>query len=377
MPRALILSLSSHSEGDGANRLPPLRVWQQQQALADAGWDVHHIEFMRFKAPPIGQFVKRALLFRKTIRAMVASALKADRPDLIITHDIETLPAAVRVAKVFNVPLIYDSHENWPALISNNSRLEACIAALMERRMLRHIDCVMTVSPSIAARFRGLGKRTTVLYNARRASEMATMPKSEARKELGLDPDDIILGFIGNLHELEKGNMIEDLFDVLFKLPPNVKVLIVGGPDDLAEVFKWKAEDSGVEDRVICTGRLPFKKLAPYYGALDVGLVLLRPIPGYIESIGWKFFDYIGRGIPVLVPDFPDLSWMVEKLGCGWTYHDGSRYLFGRLEDIVLLPATERARLGVNGLTAFASLYAWEKQAWKFVTLCEWLTRKR
>jgi glycosyltransferase involved in cell wall biosynthesis len=72
------------------------------------------------------------------------------RPRLMICHDIYALAAAVRLKPILRCPILYDSHEFWPYAELRARPWEPKVISLLERRLLKHVDAVVTVSPPLA-----------------------------------------------------------------------------------------------------------------------------------------------------------------------------------------------------------------------------------
>ncbi len=373
MKRALFLSMTSHPKGDGAVLLPPVRLLREKQALEAAGWETETIEVSRLKAPPMGKIFQRALMFLESTIAIVRDIINGDKPDIIIAHDIEMLPAAVKASKSLSVPLIYDAHEHWPYLIRENSRVEAVAADLLERVLVRHVSHVVTVSESIATRFREMNVPATVFYNARPTSEILTMPRDEARRQLCYRPDDFVMGFIGNTDLLLRHDRpVDAILDAMQTLrtlgSKPINWLVAGGPD--AMVVQDLASERGLGDWVRTYTSMSYDQLTPFYSALDLGLVPLSDIPIHNVSMGNKVFDYMAREIPLLVPtSATDCSKLINKELCGWAYNPTT--LMPML-NVIAYDSKERRKLrGQLGHNAFLRSYCWDVQAPSFVRICE------
>src|SRR6266550_3394168 len=127
-------------------------------------------------AAPRGLF-GRTVGFRR-ITKQFAEEIGSLRPDAIICHDLEMLWASVRAGRALRIPVLYHAHEDWPAMVSERSRLEGLIFALLERRLVRFVDHIYAAGEERARRYRRWGKAVTVIYGAKSLSEMP--PVSEA-----------------------------------------------------------------------------------------------------------------------------------------------------------------------------------------------------
>ena len=71
-------------------------------------------------------------------------------PDVVIAADLEMLPAAVTGRLFLGYGLIYDSHEDWPAMEAQTSPALGFATKLLERSLLPAVDAVVTVNDTLA-----------------------------------------------------------------------------------------------------------------------------------------------------------------------------------------------------------------------------------
>ncbi|OGS64333.1 MAG: hypothetical protein A3K59_02650 [Euryarchaeota archaeon RBG_19FT_COMBO_69_17] len=355
---------------------PALRALREAETLRDWGWDVSFVAWIKSEAPPpqgpsafrvrrvhapvplLGEgLLRRGLAFLRATRDL-ATAATDEAPDLLVAHDFEVLRAAVAAKRAARVPLVYDSHEDWPALIAENSAREARIAGWQERRLAKRVDHVITVSEPIGAKFRGWKCETTVLYSARPTSEIHLADREGSRKALGYEDGDFVVGFAG---ALGPGRGLEVLLETLARLPDSVKVLVVGGPAEELEGLRALAANRGVAGRVRLDPYRPFAELAPHYAAMDVGVILLDDRPNHRRALPNKLFDYMGHRVASVVPDYPVLGSLVREHQCGWTVDrvdaDSLAQVLRRAQS-----SGEASRRGERGRTAYLEHFAWELQ---------------
>jgi PEP-CTERM/exosortase A-associated glycosyltransferase len=85
---------------------------------------------------------------------------------------------------------------------------------------------------------------------------------------LGLDGKSV-LGFIGSFYAYEGLDILLQALPSMLETEPKIRVLLVGGgPQDAA--LKQQAQDLGVADKVIFTGRVPHHDVQRYYNLVDV-----------------------------------------------------------------------------------------------------------
>ncbi len=97
----------------------------------------------------------------------------------------------------------------------------------------------------------------------------------------------------------------------------------------------------------------------------DVGLVLFQPVPAYYYAgeNTIKLFEYMSRGLPVVVSSFPNLKRIVESANCGLCVDpQDAQQAAHAISDLLDNPGLLRI-LGENGKKAVLQEYNWEREA--------------
>ncbi|MBK8011035.1 MAG: glycosyltransferase [Deltaproteobacteria bacterium] len=100
------------------------------------------------------------------------------------------------------------------------------------------------------------------------ASEGPASEASRLRRELGLDGCRV-LGFIGSFYAYEGLDLLVRALPEILAAAPDVRVLMVGGGSAEA-AWRAEAEQIGVADKMIFTGRVPHHKVSLYYNLVDL-----------------------------------------------------------------------------------------------------------
>jgi len=304
----------------------------------------------------------RTVGFRR-ITKQFAEEIGSLRPDAIICHDLEMLWASVRAGRALRIPVLYHAHEDWPAMVSEQSRLEGLIFGLLERRLVRFVDHIYAAGEERARRYRRWGKAVTVIYGAKSLSEMPPISEADRlaiRAAAGFAATDAVVGIAGSLGRDEA---VPTVLDALALLPESVKLYIVGGGERKVAETKALVEARGMSSRVSFTGRLPTPEYLRQTAAIDVGLALYFPTTkNQTTVVPLKLFDYMGLGIPAIVSDFPEMRRIVETCECGLAVNPsdakGIRAAVQRLD----ADPEERRRMGQRARDCFVHMYSWERQ---------------
>ena len=138
--------------------------------------------------------------------------------------------------------------------------------------------------------------------------------KQATRKQLGFDPDDIILLYVGRFEPL-KG--IDRLLEAISHLKDHqrLRLVLVGGDGDEApesQFLRQKAINLGIEEKLLFAGRIEQEYLPPYYSSADV-LV----ISSHYESFGLVGLEALACGRPVVSTPVGAMERLIKQSQAG------------------------------------------------------------
>ncbi|MBU7000295.1 MAG: glycosyltransferase family 4 protein [Theionarchaea archaeon] len=119
---------------------------------------------------------------------------------------------------------------------------------------------------------------------------------STARKDLGIDENTFLFVYAGNLGRVRK---IETLVDALKLLGSQKATLLVVG-DGGTERLRLHAKTVGMENQVVCTGSVPYEKVAEYIRCGDVFLSYVPLTPEFDAQPPLKTVEALACGLPVI-----------------------------------------------------------------------------
>jgi glycosyltransferase involved in cell wall biosynthesis len=237
------------------------------------------------------------------------------KPTVIIAEDLFSLPAALVIKWFTRAPVLYDAKEFYFALASLRHRpVTQRFWALVERLCIRFADRVITSgqrdSDVIADRYRIDRPVAIHNYPPRRSNPGdATF----LRKRYSIPDRYRIFLYQG---WLLRGRGLFHLIDLAAAIG-SVMLVIVGGGALRDELERYAAR-SGVADRVLFTGPVPYAELPDYTAGADVGCALIEDYGmSYRYARPNKLFEYIQAGIPVLVSDLPAMREVLERRPVG------------------------------------------------------------
>lgn len=187
--------------------------------------------------------------------------------------------------------------------------------------------------------------------------------RAAARAQLGLDPDAVVLQFVGRVQPLKAPDVLVRAAAELLSRDPDLArrlvVPILGGlsgtgtrsPRALVDL----AADLGLADQVRFVPPVSRTELATWYRAAD-----LVAVPSYNESFGLVAVEALASGTPVVAARVGGLPVAVGEVGRLVDGHDPSRWA-DVIAEVLAANAEESARIAAaNRATAHAERFSWE-----------------
>ncbi|MDZ7846781.1 MAG: glycosyltransferase [Owenweeksia sp.] len=304
---------------------------------------------------------RKGFLFYATYNLRLFWYLLFNRFDLYLSNDLDTLLPNFLVSKLYNKPLIYDSHEYFTGVPEIQQRpFVKWVWTRLEGFLFPRLSEVVTVNESIAELYRQqYGKQVEVVRNI---SDARLPAERVSRQELGLPPHAFLLLNQGAGINIDRG--MEECLEALPLLPPEVMLMIVGSGDALPGL-KQMASQLNLEHRVFFIPRQPYLKMLQYTLQADAGLSLDKPTsPNYQYSLPNKIFDYIKCGLPVVVSSVVEVKKVVEAYEIGAICSDHQPK---NIAQAILSVKSKGKTVFKKGLAKAATENNWqrERQVWE------------
>ena len=265
---------------------------REQRAL---GWETFHltspkqgktlapvedVDGLRFYRTPMASGmlaslpVAKELALMRQLETRLEEVAREVRPDIIHAHSpvLNAFPA-IKVARKLGIPVVYEIRAFWEdAAVNHGSTTEDSlryrITRNLETRAIKQVDHVFTICEGLRADILARGipaSKVTVIPNAVdiNAFHLANPPDPELQKRWGLTGKTVI-GFIGSFYSYEGLDLLLDALPAIIKQKSDICVLLVGGGPQEANL-RQQAEQLGLRDHVIFTGRVPHSEVNRYY----------------------------------------------------------------------------------------------------------------
>lgn len=178
--------------------------------------------------------------------------------------------------------------------------------------------------------------------------------RAEVRRGYGLPEDGVLAVYVGVLAPYQGIDLLLEHLGPALKRAPELHVAIVGYPE---EVYRERAAEAGLSDRVTFTGRVPFEETPLLTAAADIALT-----PKISESEGnLKIYNYLACGLPVVAFDNPVNRQILEDIGVYAPHGDGEAFC-RELSDLARDPE-RRGRLGEAGRRRAVEQLSWKRAA--------------
>ena len=251
---------------------------------------------------PVLDYVSMLFTYNKEINRQI----REFEPDMIVSGDILTTYLVFRAAKKNNIPTVF-------LLIDVEHRLVPFkilqpIGKIIESKNLKYADRVVTINEKLKDYAITMGANPEETYVVRAGIDAErydpNIEGSEIRREYGIKDGDLVLFFMGTLFNFSGLKEVALELAKMKDKKPNIKLLFVGKGDAFDALQKIR-EEHHLENRIILTGRQPFKRIPEFLAAADICL-----LPAYNNEImrdivPIKMYEYMAMGKPVITTKLP------------------------------------------------------------------------
>jgi len=209
---------------------------------------------------------------------------REQKPDIVHTHSGKAGILGRLAAKRAGVPVVIHTIHG-PSFGNFQNPLANLVFRAAERKAARCTDHFVVVADAMKDQYlaAGIGRPeqyTKIFSGFPLAPFVDAKNDPDLRRQLGIAPDDFVIGKIARLFKL-KGH--DDLFAIasgLVRLHPKTKFLLVGD-GEWRQRFECLARTLGLEKKFIFTGLVPPAEVPKYVGIMDalVHLSLREGLP--------------------------------------------------------------------------------------------------
>lgn len=298
---------------------------------------------------------QRRIRMRQTVDLVLKEALRVNA-DIYQLHDPELL-RLVKPLQATGAKVIFDAHEDVPKQIMDKywipwlfRKFISFIYTLYEKRISRRLDGIISVTPSICARFQKANPKVVLIQNFPLPDEFP-VPNWSLKKANEFC-------YIGGLYA-SRG--IKEA--VLAMKEVDGHLHLAGSFDD--PILQAELEASSAWKKVTFYGQVGRTQIQEILQKSAVGIVTLHPTPSYKEAYPIKMFEYMAAGCAVLASDFPLYKSLLQEETCGrFVDPEDVREIAQALNDFISNPS-QTMGMGQAARARFETHYSWQQEALK------------
>jgi PEP-CTERM/exosortase A-associated glycosyltransferase len=321
----------------------------RQINCAVAEEQVDGLHFYR-TAPPTGLMSRLPALSQLAdmlvLQRRLDEVLDIVQPDIVHAHSpqLNAIPA-LRTARQRGIPVVYEVRAFWEdAAVDHGTTTEGSLRYRLSKGLdtyaFKHVDAVTCICEGLRADIvsRGIpAEKVTVIPNAVDIEKfpLGNMADEVLKASLGLGGARV-LGFIGSFYAYEGLDLLLQALPRILMQAPDMRVLLVGGGPQESNL-KQQAENLGIADKVVFTGRVPHSEVNRYYGLVDL-LVYARRSMRLTELVTpLKPLEAMAQGQLFIASDVGGHRELVRHKETGWLF---------KADDVDALAAGVLAMLG-------------------------------
>jgi glycosyltransferase involved in cell wall biosynthesis len=300
--------------------------------------------------------------------------------DVIVCGHFFLLPLAVFCGKIKKAKIVYDVvefyiHDFFMRLPKSIKWLEN-ISYSFENALVKISDGIITI-PSFQDqyfnRYKKYNSNVEVIKNVPVTgnNDFNKFNYEEYDKLRKNYEGQKIVIYIGTISEEWGLSKLLDALLIVKKVFPEVKLLILGyAVRNYDKVILNLISLNNLQHNVDLVGFIPYSQLFIYLNLAILGVVPIQPINRFKllgNGTSRKVFDYMNAGLPVVAPNFGELSKAVEEENCGILVDSSnSRQIAEAI--IFLLKNPDKAKeMGQRGRNAVEEKYNWQIESRKLL----------
>jgi glycosyltransferase involved in cell wall biosynthesis len=276
--------------------------------------------------------------------------------------------AAALASRRLGIPAIYEVRGLWELTRMSRDPLwhrseHYAFTASMETQACAAADAVITLTGGLKDLLVERGTpadKISILPNSVNPALFAPARRNlELAQSLGIQPDDVTIGYLGSIVAYEG---LDDLLRALALLRAkgieNIKFLLVGDGAALPALQALVAE-LGLQDIAIITGRVPHEAVADYYSLVDIAAFPRKPLAVCETVSPIKPLEAMCMAKAIVVSSVKALAEMVRDGETGLIFKRGDANDLARTLSLLIDNPAKRQHLGLA-----ARVWATETRTW-------------
>jgi glycosyltransferase involved in cell wall biosynthesis len=192
----------------------------------------------------------------------------------------------------------------------------------------------------------------------------------QLREQLGLTPEDFVVGFIGRMLWMKGLDLLVEAFaEVRRSGYPNAKLLLVGSGDYETDFFR-EAKRLGVQSEIRHVRTVPQSQVTAYMHLLNALVLPSRRVGMWSEQFGRVLVEAMAAGVPVVGSNSGAIPEVIGDVGFTFLENDAAD-LARKLKLLIDLPSITRAQLIERGRMRAREEFTWHRFAQRSYAMLE------
>lgn len=358
-----------------------LRVENEIETLQQKGHEIHLACFTRknrlsmekigdliVHRAPISDFIYKSSVGALTFpfyfifwRKFLYKLFMREQFDALHMHDLPLVRIGVELKSKFNVPLIADLHENWPAYLRISQHTQSIMGKILspyhkwiryERKVLQYVDRIIVVVEEAKNRLVRLNLNEESIHVVSNTLNIKHFKIDIPKKS----SDEIVLFYAGGITYHRGLQTVIKALSLIKHSVPNIRFRILGEGRYQLELMKL-TKRLELDNQIVFHGWQPYKKMIEYLGKADFAVIPHLKSEHTDTTIPHKLFQYMYAEKPVIASNCKPIERIIRETNSGYIYREDK---YAELADLLVgLTKNKNKELGRNGKLWVKNKYNW------------------
>ena len=234
--------------------------------------------------------------------------LLSERADIVLAHDMSSLPLALQLKSEFGAKLVFDAHEYYPLEFEDSPEWVAGEQQYIEYlcgRFLRHVDLMYTVSSGLAQKYEDV-------FGIRGIKVITNAPAHRVLDPRPVDPDHIKM-----LHHgmAIKGRGLVENIEMMRHLDDrySLDLMLVPSPGDMGFI-EYLKDLASSDSRIRFIDPVPFDQIVPLVNGYDLMIISIPPVSfNNRHFLPNKFFESVQARVGLVIGPSVEMVGIVRE----------------------------------------------------------------
>lgn len=295
----------------------------------------------------------------------ISNIVKEIKPDLIINREFFLAEASKRAAKKFDIPVIMDMAENYPAVMKIWDKYKS---GLISKILIHKLSLPEKIEKSNIKNLAGIitvceEQNIRLITNYHFPSEKIvtvnnTPPKNQFDRTIkGCRKTPIVFGHHGHLSSDKNFDIFLEGFDIAAKEMNDIFINFYGD-GFYKEHLEKLTEKLNISNRVKFFGKYKFAELPDLLSEIDIGILPYLTTEFINTTLYNKLFDFLAAGKPVIVSEAIPMKRIINETRAGIIVDCTEPK---KIADVILnIRNYNLEEISKNGMKAVSEKYNWE-----------------